>query len=221
MTGWQTSSFGEIGSTREAALFPPGWLPLRLHFGITSFGVHAWQAAQAGDELLSEHDQVLTGHEELWIVVQGAARCMLNNQTLTAPAGTLIHISDPGVRRAAVASEPETIILTVEGAPGASYQPPAWEHLPELAQLRRQGRHEEVLSRGSDLLVTTAATWPVLFHMACAAAAMGDRHQSLTYLRRSAELEPVSVRLYARLEPTLADLIDDLELASETTRRPS
>src|SRR5215208_3555102 len=44
--------------------------PVRHHFGITSFGVNAWTAAEAGDRIINEHDESgPDGDGELWAPV--------------------------------------------------------------------------------------------------------------------------------------------------------
>src|SRR5947208_3020128 len=42
-----------------------GWNPLRRQFDIKAFGVNAWTAGEADAALISEHDEVRSGHEEL------------------------------------------------------------------------------------------------------------------------------------------------------------
>ena len=47
--------------------------PVRHHFGITSFGVTAWTARNAGDRIINEHDESEPdSSEELYLVVAGA-----------------------------------------------------------------------------------------------------------------------------------------------------
>src|SRR2546421_189069 len=52
------------------------WKPLRHLFGITAFGVNAWVAEGAGDEIIAEHSEKendVDGHEELYLVTRGSA----------------------------------------------------------------------------------------------------------------------------------------------------
>ena len=47
--------------------------PIRHHFGITSFGVTAWTAREAGDAIIGEYDEDSEPSEELFVVVSGCA----------------------------------------------------------------------------------------------------------------------------------------------------
>ena len=105
------------------------WKPLRHHFGITSFGVNAWVAAAAGDELIAEHTETeddVQGHEELYLVTRGTATFTIGDEELVALAGTLVFVRDPSLVRKAVASVPGTTIVSFGGQPGAM-QPSEWE----------------------------------------------------------------------------------------------
>src|SRR6185436_14951913 len=75
--------------------------PVRHHFGITSFGINAFIAAQAGDRILNEHDESdPDGHEELYLVTRGRAVFELDGDRVDAPAGTFVFVP-PGVKRTA------------------------------------------------------------------------------------------------------------------------
>src|ERR1700733_4086992 len=84
--------------------------PVRLHFGITSFGVNAWIGREAGDRIINEHDEAgAEGQEELYLVQSGRATFELDGERFDASAGTLVF-ADPGVKRTAFAAEPGTTI---------------------------------------------------------------------------------------------------------------
>jgi hypothetical protein len=110
----------------------PDWKPLRHHLGIGAFGVNAWVAAAAGDLVVERHDEApespgAPGHEELYVVVRGAARFTVGERTIDAPQGALVFVGDPEVTRAAVATAPGTIVLAVGAARGEAFSPSAWE----------------------------------------------------------------------------------------------
>jgi hypothetical protein len=105
------------------------WKPLRRHFGITAFGVNAWVARGAGDEIIAEHDEEeddVQGHEELYLVTRGSATFTIGDEDLTALAGTLVFVRDPQLRRKAVAEVPGTTIVSFGGRPDAM-EVSAWE----------------------------------------------------------------------------------------------
>ena len=48
-------------------------------------------------------------------------------ETVEAPAGTLVAVTDPGIRRRAVADEDGTTILAVGAPRGRAYSVTPWE----------------------------------------------------------------------------------------------
>src|SRR3954452_5617097 len=88
------------------------WRPIRSRFDIQAFGVNAY-TAEPGHEVVEEHTEKTYGHEELYVVVSGRARFTLDGEEVDAPAGTLVHLPDPAVRRTAVAVDPGTAVLAV------------------------------------------------------------------------------------------------------------
>ena len=103
------------------------WRPVRHVLGIKSFGVNAW-VADAGKLIIEEHDELPPpGHEELYLVLRGKARFTLGEDTMSAPAGTLLAIHDPAVVRSAVAEEDGTAILAVGTPRGEMYEVSDWE----------------------------------------------------------------------------------------------
>src|SRR5204863_7925086 len=100
--------------------------PVRHHFGITSFGVTAWTAREAGDRIINEHDESEDAAEELYLVVRGRAVFELDGDQVAAPAGTFVF-APPGVKRTAFAEEPDTTVLALGGTPGKAYEPDGWE----------------------------------------------------------------------------------------------
>jgi hypothetical protein len=119
----------------------PDWKPLRNDLGIGAFGVNAWVAPNPGDQAIERHDEApkedgTAGHEELYVVVRGAARFTVDGEELDAPAGTLVFVSDPSLTREAIATEPNTTVLVVGAARGVAFEPSDWE----VRWLRKLGR---------------------------------------------------------------------------------
>ena len=119
----------------------PDWRPLRHELGIGAFGVNAWVAKAPGDQAIERHDEAqedggTNGHEELYVVVSGAARFTVGDEELNAPAGTLVFVSDPKLTREAIATAPDTTVLVVGAARGLAFEPSDWE----ARWLRKAGR---------------------------------------------------------------------------------
>jgi hypothetical protein len=109
------------------------WYPLQHHFGLGAFGLNAF-GGDAGIELVAEHDELQSGQEEVYVVVRGAARFTLNGADHDAEAVSIVAVPDPAVRRAAVATQQDTIVLVV-GGPADSGFATTWraahfEHVP-------------------------------------------------------------------------------------------
>ena len=107
--------------------------PVRRHLGIEAFGANARVARAAGEVLVMPHDERANGpfgtdgHEELYVVLRGRATFTVDGREVDAPAGTLVFVRDPALERSAVATEADTAVLAVGGAPGLAYHVAAWE----------------------------------------------------------------------------------------------
>ena len=109
------------------------WYPLQHHFGLGAFGVNAF-GGDAGIQLVAEHDERESGQEELYVVVRGSARFMLNGEEHEARAVSIVAIPDSGVTRAAAAIEDGTILLAIGGPAGSrfatTWNPTHFEQVP-------------------------------------------------------------------------------------------
>ena len=103
------------------------WKPVRKTLGVTAFGINAYAATDAGDEVVEEHDETALGHEEIYVVVRGHATFTVDGEEVDAPAGTLVYLDDPAQKRHAVAREPGTMVLAIGGVPGRHEISP-WEY---------------------------------------------------------------------------------------------
>src|SRR4051794_24960598 len=95
-------------------------------------GVNAWVAARAGDPAVERHDEAPAegegpGHQELYVVLRGAARFTVDGQDIDAPTGTLVFIEEPALMREAVATADDTVVLAIGAARGVVFEPSDWE----------------------------------------------------------------------------------------------
>jgi uncharacterized cupin superfamily protein len=102
------------------------WRPVRDHLGITAFGVNAFIGAQPGDRVVERHDERELAHEELYVVVRGAARFVVDGDERAVPAGSLVLVPAQSTREA-FATEPDTAILAIGAAPGTPFSVSPWE----------------------------------------------------------------------------------------------
>ena len=103
------------------------WRPVRDHLGIRAFGVNAFLGHEPGDRVVELHDESGDlGHEELYVVVRGAARFVIDGEAHDVPAGSLALVA-PGSTREAFATAPDTAVLVVGAKPGEPFAVSAWE----------------------------------------------------------------------------------------------
>jgi uncharacterized cupin superfamily protein len=114
------------------------WRPVRDHLGITAFGVNAFIGEQPGDRVVELHDEE-GGHEELYVVVRGSARFLVDGDEHALPAGTVVLVA-PGSTREAFATEPGTVVLVVGATPGEPFSVSEWETRQLAQNLRTRVR---------------------------------------------------------------------------------
>jgi tetratricopeptide (TPR) repeat protein len=162
--------------------------PIRHHLGISAFGVNAWTGHAAGDLVIDEHDEDdPTEDEELFLVLRGHALFDLDGDRVNAPTGTLVR-ARPRMKRTAIATEPETTIVAIEGTPGKAYDARGWELWAPLAPLYDAGEYAEVADR-LRVLVEASPQYPMLFfNLACCESLSGRTTRALDSLRRAVEM---------------------------------
>ena len=183
------------------------WKPIRRPLGITAFGINAYTAAGAGDEVVEDHTEQTNGHEEIYVVVQGHAVFTVDGEEVDAPAGTLVYLDDPSVRRSAVAKEPGTTVLAIGGVPG-KHEPTAWEYFFPALPYGRTGdwaRAEELVREG----IGEYGEHPVLlYQLACYEARQGKSEDALEHLNAAAAQDE-RAREWAQTDDDLASIRDD------------
>ena len=158
--------------------------PVRHHFGITSFGVTAWTAREAGDRIINEHDESEDAAEELYLVVRGRAVFELDGDQVAAPAGTFVF-APPGVKRTAFAEEPDTMVLALGGTPGKAYEPDGWEIWAPLNPLYATGDYAGAADRGRELVAAHPQYAGLLYNLACCESLAGRTADALEHLGRA------------------------------------
>jgi uncharacterized protein YjlB len=116
----------EIPRAAEACDPSLDWRPVRDHLGITAFGVNAFVGAQPGDRVVELHDERDLGHEELYVVVRGAARFIVDGREHAVPAGTVVLVPAQSTREA-FATKADTAVVAVGAAPGTPFSVSPWE----------------------------------------------------------------------------------------------
>jgi hypothetical protein len=128
MPGYRTLS---LGDTRTVS-YDTGadWLPLRADLGVGAFGLNAWRAGK-GQEVIERHDELDPSgggvDQEVYVVLEGAARFTVGGDDIPAPAGTVVFVEDPALERVAIAEEDGTLVLAIGAERGKAFEPSAWE----------------------------------------------------------------------------------------------
>jgi mannose-6-phosphate isomerase-like protein (cupin superfamily) len=102
----------------------PTWHAIRNYFRISAFGVAASEAAR-GESLIWPHTEAHYGHEELYVVLEGRARFLFDDDSEIEVGRHELLFVKPNVGRGAIALETPTVLFIVGGKPGA-YAPPVW-----------------------------------------------------------------------------------------------
>ena len=187
--GWQSVRLDEI----EPIPVVGGtllWRPVRRTLDIGAFGVNAYTAPGVGDEVVEEHTEESLGHEEIYVVLQGRATFTLDGERLDAPAGTVVFVRDPKVKRHARAAEPDTSVLAVGGPRDTAYEPSPWEDYFAAERHRNSGDYDAYVAELADALVRRPDHPATLYNLACAEALAGRDDDAVAHVRRAVELRP-------------------------------
>jgi tetratricopeptide (TPR) repeat protein len=187
MSGYEISSLTGVESLKG-----PGslrWTPLRKHFGITAFGINAYTATEAGQDVVEEHTEERLGHEEVYVVVSGRATFVLDGEEHEVPAGLAVYLRDPKVKRFARAEEPGTTVLAIGGKPG-HHEVSAWEWFFAAYPKADAGDYEGALAELEAGLAARPEHPPLLYHRACILSRAGRLDEARASLDRALELDP-------------------------------
>jgi tetratricopeptide (TPR) repeat protein len=192
------------------------WAQIREAFGIGAFGINAWRSTEAGQEIISEHDEVegsLGPQQELYVVATGHAVFTVAGDEVQAPPGTFVFVGDAEAKRKAVATEPETTIIAVGAPKGAPYKATGWERGARALRHWQTQDWESAVAELSDLHEAYPDDAGILYNLACAESLAGRREEALGHLRQSVELD-VSFAELAADDDDFAALKDDPEFSA-------
>lgn len=189
--GWQSLRLDEIETIPVAGV---SWRPLRRVLGVQAFGINAYVALNAGDDVVEKHDESRLQHEEVYIVLTGHATFTLGEETLAAPAGTVVFIRDPTVERTARADEAGTTVLAVGGKPGEAYSPSAWEQYFYAERFRASEDWAAAITCLEDALADFPGHGGVLYSLACYEALGGRPEAALAHLQQAVAADPAIAR---------------------------
>jgi tetratricopeptide (TPR) repeat protein len=185
----------------------PVIMPLRRRLGFQPYGLNCWTADAAGGQLIEGHYE-RDGTEELYVVVRGRATFTLGEETVDAPAGTLVH-APPGTFRQAVAAEEDTIVLAVGAKAGEAFKPTGWEDFVIAYALRRTGDVEGGRALIGEALARDPEAWQGQYNAACFESLAGDADAAFEHLRRAVAGNSDEVRRHVAEDPDFEPIRDD------------
>jgi quercetin dioxygenase-like cupin family protein len=207
-----TERYGVTTFDELAAPAIPGqaqWHTVRRSLGISAFGVNAWTATEDGGRIIGEHDEAGgEGHEELYVVLSGRATFTLDGEELDAPAGTLVHVPDPAVKRGAV-GKAGTTILVVGAKPGEAFVPSTWERAAEALRYWPTEEWDSAIEVLERHLAETPDHAGTHYNLACAHARAGRPDVALEHAREAIALQ-ASFAEYAAQDDDLVSIRDRL-----------
>lgn len=107
----------------EGAHAIPGirFRPARQALGVSAWGMNILEL-DPGCEGYPEHDHAGDGHEEVYVVLRGAAILKAGGEEFPVSAGTLVRV--PGaIKRKFVTRGEGVTLLALGGTPGRAYEP--------------------------------------------------------------------------------------------------
>ena len=185
-----------------------GWTPIRLALDVQAFGVNGWTARETDDVVIPEHDELPTGHEELYVVVSGSAAFTVAGDEVDGPTGTIVFVRDPAAKRGAVAREPDTTVLSVGGKPGEAFTPQPWETNRDVFALLDTGKPAEAKQLLTEALERYEDKSTLYYNLACAEALLGETDAAFGHLRTAIDRDR-SLAEYLAEDSDLAPLRDD------------
>ena len=184
------------------------WRPVRRRLGITAFGTNAYTAEKGNERVVEEHSEQ-DGHDELYFVVSGRATFVLGDEEIDAPAGTFVH-AEPGTKRGAVATEPNTTVLAMGAKPGVAHETSKWEEIFVAFGHYRKGDEEAAREHLPAFVAENDGEWQGHYNLACLQALTKNRDGAISELKRAIELEP-KAKEYAATDEDFNWLRDDPE----------
>lgn len=169
------------------------WRPLRRSLGITGFGINAY-SADTDEQLIEEHDETGGGagrHQELYVVISGAARFTVDGEVIEAAQGTLVFVPEIGSRRSAVAAADGTTVMVIGGDEG-TIKPSAWEYYFAAQAEINRGEPQAAYEVAAAGLSDHPGSAKLQYNLACYASLAGDSDRAIEHLGRAFALDPVT-----------------------------
>ena len=184
--------------------------PIRKPLGVTAFGINAYTGEKAGDLVIEPHDETGAGsgkHEELYVVMTGAARFVVAGEEIDAEAGSFVLVQ-PDQHRVAHAAQDDTTVLVIGGKPGTAGPISPFEYWYLAEPAYQAGEYAKAYAIASEGLTDHPTNTSLHYQLACYAALDGRRDEARRHLEIA--FNDPRAREWAANDSDLASLQDDL-----------
>jgi len=166
--------------------------PIRRRLGVRAFGINAYTAAKAGDQVVEHHHEG-TGsgrQEELYLVFCGHAEFTVGDETIDAPAGTMVFVPDVTAERGAVATADGTTVLVVGGPADSPIPTSPFEYWFAAEAPYNAGDYDRAVEIASEGLAEWPDSGQLHYQLACFHALAGRPEQALEHLAIAVANDP-------------------------------
>ena len=166
--------------------------PIRRRLGVRAFGINAYTAAKAGDQVVEHHHEG-TGsgrQEELYLVFCGHAEFTVGDETIDAPAGTMVFVPDVTAKRGAVATADGTTVLVVGGPADSPIPTSPFEYWFAAEAPYNAGDYDRAVEIASEGLAEWPDSGQLHYQLACFHALAGRPEQALEHLAIAVANDP-------------------------------
>jgi tetratricopeptide (TPR) repeat protein len=160
--------------------------PIRRRLGVRAFGINAYTAEKAGQQVVEQHTEGAGGgsgrQEELYMVVAGHADFTVAGETIDAPAGTMVFVPDVNAKRGAVATADGTTVLVVGGPADSPIPTSPFEYWFAAEAPYTAGDYDRAVEVASEGLAEWPESGQLNYQLACYHALAGRREKALEHL---------------------------------------
>jgi len=186
--------------------------PIRRRPGVRAFGINAYTAEKAGDQVVEHHTEGAGGgsgrQEELYMVVAGHAEFTVAGETIDAPAGTMVFVPDVYAKRGAVATADGTTVLVVGGPADSPIPTSPFEYWFAAEAPYSAGDYDRAVEVASEGLAEWPESGQLNYQLACFHALAGRREKALEHLAIAVANDP-RVAEWASNDSDLDSIRDD------------
>ena len=153
-----------------------GRVYVRRELDVGAFGVNAFYQGESGAFVVGEHEERgpgASGHEELYVVIEGGATFVVDGEEVDAPRGTAVFVR-PGTKRSARATEDGTIVLVTGGTPGEAWSMSPGESMSGFFHLYREKDYTGALAILRTALEAHPGNALILYNIACMESCLGN-----------------------------------------------